>query len=255
MKKGYTAILVFPESAPCQERIPPAGAVPWLIPSRLWSGEPAAGLFSTDDLTRRVELKLPDRPTASAPPICPRPSGQDEESVLRNLSRKGQTVQTFLPASNTLSSLRSVTPTPRGLVCRKSPSASFSVAFGRCIRPSPPATRSFAASGLSDRRHSRFASTAYGPHTGHFSVQCLALHHPEQGRQLCFLSWQINYLELRTVFLALVHFLPLQRCHVLVRTDNMAVVSHIKRQGGSQSHTLDRLARVFSFGLRTSSSP
>ncbi len=31
--------------------------------------------------------------------------------------------------------------------------------------------------------------------------------------------------------------------HVIVRTDNMAVVSHINRQGGSRSRTLDRLAR------------
>ncbi len=84
-----------------------------------------------------------------------------------------------------LSSLRPVTPTPWGLVCRKSPSASasFSVAVGKRIRLSPPTTRSLAASGPRDRRHSRFSSTAYGPHTGHFSFQCFALHHPEQGRQ------------------------------------------------------------------------
>ncbi len=31
--------------------------------------------------------------------------------------------------------------------------------------------------------------------------------------------------------------------HIIVRTDNMAVVSHINRQGGSRSRTLDRLAR------------
>ncbi len=31
--------------------------------------------------------------------------------------------------------------------------------------------------------------------------------------------------------------------HIIVRTDNMAVVSHINRQGGSWSRTLDRLAR------------
>ncbi len=46
------------------------------------------------------------------------------------------------------------------------------------------------------------------------------------------------------VFLALIHFLPvLGKHHVIVRTDNMAVVSHINRQGGSRLHTLDRLAR------------
>ncbi len=43
-----------------------------------------------------------------------------------------------------------------------------------------------------------------------------------------FLSWHINCLELRAVFLALINFLPfLKGCHVIFRTDNMAVVSHI----------------------------
>ncbi len=59
-----------------------------------------------------------------------------------------------------------------------------------------------------------------------------------------FLFWHINCLELRAVFLALKCFLPvLGEHHVIVRTDNMAVVSHINRQGGSRSRTLDRLAR------------
>ncbi len=57
-----------------------------------------------------------------------------------------------------------------------------------------------------------------------------------------FLSWHINCLELRAVFLALMYFLPvLGGHHIMVRTDNMAVVSHINRQGGSQSHTLHSL--------------
>ncbi len=59
-----------------------------------------------------------------------------------------------------------------------------------------------------------------------------------------FLSWHINCLELRAVFLALMHFLPVLVEHnIIVRTDNMAVVSHINRQGGSRPCTLDRLAR------------
>ncbi len=59
-----------------------------------------------------------------------------------------------------------------------------------------------------------------------------------------FLSWHINCLELRAVFLALMYFLPvLGVYHIIVRTDNMAVVSHINRQGGSRSRTLDRLVR------------
>ncbi len=58
-----------------------------------------------------------------------------------------------------------------------------------------------------------------------------------------FLSWHINGLELRAVFLALKYFLPvLGGYHIIVRMDNTAVVSHINRQGGSRSRTLDRLA-------------
>ncbi len=60
-----------------------------------------------------------------------------------------------------------------------------------------------------------------------------------QGRPACkvwtgeLLSWHINGLELRAVFLAPIHFLPsLKGCHVIVSTDNMAVLSHINRQGG-----------------------
>ncbi len=58
-----------------------------------------------------------------------------------------------------------------------------------------------------------------------------------------FLFCHINCLELRAVSLALINFLPfLRRCHVIVRMDNMAVVSRINRQGGSRSRTLNRLA-------------
>ncbi len=58
-----------------------------------------------------------------------------------------------------------------------------------------------------------------------------------------FFSWHINCLEFRAVFLALMYFLPvLGGYHIIVRTDNMAVMSHINRQGGSRSRTLDRLA-------------
>ncbi len=68
-------------------------------------------------------------------------------NFLRNLRRQGQTVQMFLPASNTLSSLRSVTPTPRGLVCRKSQplsvwhSGDAPGSLPQAPVPSPPATR------------------------------------------------------------------------------------------------------------------
>ncbi len=47
------------------------------------------------------------------------------------------------------------------------------------------------------------------------------------------LTWHINCLEMLVVFRALKHFLPdLRDHHVLVRTDNTAVVSYINHQGG-----------------------
>ncbi len=46
-------------------------------------------------------------------------------------------------------------------------------------------------------------------------------------------SWHINRLELLAVFLALRQFLlQLTDCHVLIRKDNMMVVSYLNRQGG-----------------------
>ena len=49
----------------------------------------------------------------------------------------------------------------------------------------------------------------------------------------------INVLELRTVVLALRHFLPrLSGQHVLVRTDNTAALAYINRQGGVHSQSL-----------------
>ncbi len=45
--------------------------------------------------------------------------------------------------------------------------------------------------------------------------------------------WHINPLELGAVFLALKDFRPqLEQRHVLIRTDNMSVVSYINHQGG-----------------------
>lgn len=55
--------------------------------------------------------------------------------------------------------------------------------------------------------------------------------------------WHINCLELEAVSLALQSFLPLvEDRHVLVRTDNMTVVSYINHQGGIHSRPLQRLA-------------
>ncbi len=57
-----------------------------------------------------------------------------------------------------------------------------------------------------------------------------------------YLAWHINGLDLRVVYTALSHFLLfLTHLYVIVRTDNMAVVSQINRQGGSQSCTLNSM--------------
>ncbi len=93
-------------------------------------------------------------------------------------------LKAYLPASNALSSLRSVTPIPQGLVCRKSLSSFFfGLAVGGRVGLSPSTVRPFAASGPCVRRHSRFSPTAYGTRAGHLSVQHFTLHHPKQGRR------------------------------------------------------------------------
>ncbi|KAL0188431.1 hypothetical protein M9458_015530, partial [Cirrhinus mrigala] len=57
------------------------------------------------------------------------------------------------------------------------------------------------------------------------------------------LTWHINCLEILAVFQALKHFFTdLRGHHVLVRTNNTAVVSYINHQGGLRSRPLNRLA-------------
>ncbi len=58
------------------------------------------------------------------------------------------------------------------------------------------------------------------------------------------LMWHINCLEMLAVFRALKHFLPdLRDRHVLVRTDNTAVVFYINHQGGLRSRPLYKLVQ------------
>ncbi|KAA0701345.1 hypothetical protein E1301_Tti024361 [Triplophysa tibetana] len=57
------------------------------------------------------------------------------------------------------------------------------------------------------------------------------------------LHWHINCLEMLAVIRALKYFLPVLRDHhVLIRTDNTAVVSYINHQGGLRSRPLCKLA-------------
>ncbi len=93
-------------------------------------------------------------------------------------------MEAFLPAPNALSSLKSVTATLRGLVCRSSsPSFLLGLAVGGRVRLSPFAARPFAAGEPHVRRHSCFSPALYGTRAGHPSVQHFSLHHPEQGRR------------------------------------------------------------------------
>ncbi|KAL0154785.1 hypothetical protein M9458_049048, partial [Cirrhinus mrigala] len=63
--------------------------------------------------------------------------------------------------------------------------------------------------------------------------------HEWSGRHL---SWHINCLEMLAVFQTLKYFLPdLRDRHVLVRTDNTAVVYYINHQGVLRSHPLYKL--------------
>ncbi len=141
-------------------------------PTMVWGarGRP----FPRQRPRRRVDLKRPSSPSRSWH------SSRDEESCI-TATRRGQTAIAYLPASNTLSSLRSVTTTPRGLVCRKSSySFFFGLAVGGRVGLSPSTVRPFAASGPRVRGHSRFSPTAYGPRTGRLSVQHFTLHQPKQ---------------------------------------------------------------------------
>ncbi len=57
------------------------------------------------------------------------------------------------------------------------------------------------------------------------------------------ITWHINCLEMLAVFRALKHFLQdLRNHHVLIRTDNTAVVSYINHQGRLRSHPIYKLA-------------
>ncbi len=111
------------------------------------------------------------------------PSGRNEESRF-TATRRGQTAKAFLPASNALSSLKSFTATPRGLVCRtSSPSLFPGLAVGVRVHLSPSTVRPFTANGPRIWGHSRFSPAAFGPRAGRLSVQHFTLHQPEQGRR------------------------------------------------------------------------
>ncbi len=84
-------------------------------PTMVWGARGRS--FPRQRPRRRVDLKRPNRPATSAPPSRSWPSGRNEESRL-TATRRDQTAKAYLPASNAFSSLKSVTTTPRGLVCR-----------------------------------------------------------------------------------------------------------------------------------------
>ncbi len=150
-------------------------------PTTVWGA--GGRSFPRQQPRKQVNLKRPKRPAASANPGRSWPSGRNEESRF-TVTGRGQTAEAFLPAPKALSSLKSVTATHRGLVCRSSsPSFLLGLAVGGRIRLSSSTARPFAASGPHVRRHSRFSPAVYGPRAGHPSVQHFSLHHPEQRRR------------------------------------------------------------------------
>ncbi len=111
-------------------------------PTMVWGARGRS--FPRQRPRRRVDLKRPNRPATSAPPSRSWPSGRNEESRL-TATRRDQTAKAYLPASNAFSSLKSVTTTPRGLVCRmSSPSFFLGLAVGGHVRLSPSTVRPFA---------------------------------------------------------------------------------------------------------------
>ncbi len=150
-------------------------------PTTVWGARGRS--FPRQQPRKRVNLKRPNRPAASANPGRSWPSGRNEESRF-TVTGRGQTAEAFLPAPNALSSLKSVTATLRGLVCRSSsPSFLLGLAVGGRVRLSPFTARPFAASGPHVRRHSCFSPAVYGTRASHPSVQHFSLNHREQGRQ------------------------------------------------------------------------
>ncbi len=168
---------------PLPRREPPSGGTQatCLPPTTVWG---ARGRSSSRQQPRkRVNMKRPNKPAASANPGRSWPPGQNEESRF-TITGRGQTAKAFLPAPNALSSLKSVTATLRGLVCRSnSPSFSLGLAVGGRVRLSPFAARPFAAGESHVRRHSCFSPAVYGTRAGHPSAQHFSLRHPEQGRR------------------------------------------------------------------------
>ncbi len=162
---------------PLPRREPPSGGAQATrpSPSTVWG---ARGRSSSRQQPRkRVNLKRPNKPAASANP------GRNEERRF-TVTGRGQTAEAFLPALNALSSLKSVTATLRGLVCRSSsPSFLLGLAVGGRVRLSPSAARPFATGEPHVRRHSCFSPAVYGTRAGHPSAQHFSLHHPEQGRR------------------------------------------------------------------------
>ncbi len=75
-------------------------------PTTVWGARGRS--FPRQRPRRRVDLKRPNRPAASVPPSRSWPSGRNEESRFTT-TRRGQTAKAYLPASNALSSLKSVT--------------------------------------------------------------------------------------------------------------------------------------------------
>ncbi len=134
---------------PPPRREPPSGGAQAtrLPPTTVWG---ARGRSSSRQQPRkRVNMKRPNKPAASVnpgrswPPVGMRRVVHFIQFNI-TVTGRGQTAKAFLLAPNALSSLKSVTTTLRGLVCRSnSPSFSLGLAVGGRVRLSPFAARPF----------------------------------------------------------------------------------------------------------------
>ncbi len=168
---------------PLPRKEPPSGGAQATRPppTTVWGDRGRSS--SRQQPRKRVNLKGPNKPAASANPGRSWPLGRNEERRF-TVTGRGQTAEAFLPAPNALSSLKSVTATLRGLVCRSnSPSFLLGLAVGGRVRLSPFAARPFAAGESHVRRHSCFSPAVYETRAGHPSAQHFSPHHPEQGRR------------------------------------------------------------------------
>ncbi len=167
---------------PLPRREPPSGGTQATRPSptTVW------GSFSSSrqQPRKRVNLKRPNKPAASANPGRSWPPGRNEERRF-TVTGWGQTAEAFLPPPRTRSPHLNLSQPPFEAWCADPVHPHFYSGWqlgDAFVFPplqlvhSPPGEPHV-------RRHSCFSPAVYGTRAGHPSAQHFSLHHPEQGRR------------------------------------------------------------------------